>query len=199
MALFLRMVCSPEGSLEQIALLTLKGLAAPWYRDAVADLRLILPGLHLATFESARGSFLRSNWDWNEVGEWMGCQPPCMYVEAAGQGFRQRPPCAIRQHVKRLTRQLECRLRRGSESHILHSITEKASISNYSKFELLGLRFQRPGPPLHMALGWVEISSNRSAVAALFCGDLSWGATLATSMRNCSFHSVPHTYRMPPI
>ena len=42
-ALFLRLVCSPEGSLEQIALLTLKGIAAPWYRDAVADLRLILP------------------------------------------------------------------------------------------------------------------------------------------------------------
>ena len=47
LALMLRLINAPHGSLEQLAIVALKTFDTEWYREALDDLHLVAPGRHV--------------------------------------------------------------------------------------------------------------------------------------------------------
>ena len=166
---FLRCINSPAGSLQQLALITLRSLDDRWFRDVVADLRRVMPNLSFTVRNATGGPFLRANGCWSDFGEWLSAQPYAPGLDIIGPGQQRQ---LVRWHIRRMTGLLKNHLQRDMQYALFKNITEKASLSQASKLTVLSGYFERPAPPLHIALDWVGPLSHRSAVVALFCGDM---------------------------
>ena len=173
--LLLRLLNSPAGSLQQIAVITLRDLQSPWFVAALRDLLLVAPNISLSIMNSTAGPFLRSTGAWSEGGDWLCAQARGAYVEFAGQGIPRQSNAPIRRHVQRISKLVQIRLQRERKSQMVESITGRAEAAAYSKTLLLCMHVRSPGPPIHIALDWILERANRSALAALICGDLALG------------------------
>lgn len=198
-ALFLRMLNSPAGSLQQIAMLTMKSLSSEWYTATLADIRTVLPDLVLTEGNGCAGPFLHSDGHWDELGEWLGAHPSCLSMNLPTRCNQRTDPFtqdhahnAIRRHVHRITNLLRLRLRRDAQITTSRKISEKHAEGPTSKTAVLHHYLRCAAPPLHIALGWVGSPSQRAAIAALLCGDLGIGRYAGNFFAKSFIPSSPH-------
>ena len=85
LSLLIRLINSPIGSWQQLALATMMQLNTPWYRDVLADLRLVLPTESLTTHEGWCGVFVAPRGHWSDEGKWMGAQAIQLPRDFAGR------------------------------------------------------------------------------------------------------------------
>jgi hypothetical protein len=169
LALFLRLINSPAGSLQQLALITLLGLNDTWLTDALEDLRLVCPCLSSSIRYGTDGPFLVLGGYWNDGGEWIGAQPFCTSIDHYGFSLQHGPSDRRhKNHIKRITELFKMYVRRQEKCALLQRITQKASANAYSKVQLLHASLLQPGPPLDLALDWAGSISSRSALVAFF-------------------------------
>jgi len=176
----LRLINSPADSWQHVALLSMFWAGSAWLTDAFADLRTVLP---TATIWVATGSdglpFLVSNGHWSDEGAWRSAQAFSLPRDMLGrrhrtpirEGIAQDEVQDVRMHVRTLTREFKAALRAQHEADLLGRILTRGQVDPFSKSVLLSARLLAPGPPLHVALGWVSSRRHRSAIATLFSGD----------------------------
>ena len=181
-ALLLRLINSPAGSLKQVALQSLRQLESPWFQAALADLRLVLPDVVLSIGLGPSGPFLYSTGQWNDAGEWCSAQPYGLWrnmndrlYETTDRYESKSVPRSVQWHIRRITDNLRLQLRRAERTQVFATLLGRSSANLSSKSAALSEILQCPGPPLHLALDWIASPRHRSAVAALLCGDLYLG------------------------
>ena len=91
LGLFLRLANSPAGSLQQLALIQLRALDDRWFKDVVADLRIITPRIHISTRSGRPGPFLAIGGLRSDAGEWLGAQRYQTFIDITGETLRAGP------------------------------------------------------------------------------------------------------------
>ena len=174
--LFLRLVNSPAGSLQQLALITLRQLDDHWYSEVVADLRSIMPHITFSVHYGPNGLFMKCSGRWNDTGEYLSAQLYDTLRDLTGESLRHGPSQRrVRWHIQRTAGLFKSFLRSNKQSELFSSISRKVEAGANSKLLLLHARLQSAGPPLAHALDWIGHPTHRAAVVALFCGDFFLG------------------------
>ena len=128
LALFLRLANSPAGSLQQIALITLRSLDDEWFLDVVADMCLVVPGINFEVLQSSEGPYLRSSGLWNDAGEWLSAQPWGFMFSPDGRGLQSGFGSRIvKRHIRRCTEIFKASVRRQSNSAAYANIEQKCT------------------------------------------------------------------------
>ena len=79
---------------------------------------------------------------------------------------------APRAHIVGIARQLRQHLRRPQQSKVVEETLQRQRRDAHAKLHMLAIHVQWPGPPLACCLDCVA-NSQRSAVAAFFCGEFA--------------------------
>ncbi len=113
------------------------------------------------------------------MGEWLSFHAFALPVNFNGLRFRPTGSpaphgLAVRNHVRRVTDQLQVTLARSS-SALYASVVDAALASDSSELSLLALRLHFPGPPLHIALDSIALPGHRAAVSSFLCADRFFG------------------------
>ena len=177
---FLRLLCSPVGSFEHIALMQLKHLHHPWFIAVQEDLQTALPGVFLHHADSAQGPFLFSSGRFTADGFWLSAQPFAfprdhLHRRRCLQTLTGIDASNLKAHVRNITGAFRIQLRRQEASALFDRIHHMRQTSEYSKVDLLFSKLCSPGPPLNIILTWSGTPMQQSAMSALFCGDLCLG------------------------
>jgi len=180
-SLFLKLANSAVGSWTQLDLIAHHHLQTPWFREALDDLHLVLPGVRCVPTMVQTSPYLSSSARWSEENEWLCVHARALPTDLSGQRFR---PCdsearayskQVRAHISYVCKKLRTLLIRKVRSQVYQEVVFSTTNSSHSKSLLLALRLQTPGLPLHLALDAVALPANRSALASFLCADWSMG------------------------
>lgn len=143
------------------------------YCSALADFASVAPSVFLRIQNGDRGLFVHSTGFWNEVGDWMCAVPWGARPDSLGRSPAASPRVtkSIRLHILHFSQKLLSHLKRAQQQELLQRISQRADSNPGAKLCLLARRSVAPGPPLHIALGWVGQPCNQAAISSLFCGD----------------------------
>eukprot|EP00973_Karenia_brevis_P067796 9432518-Karenia_brevis.AAC.1 len=160
-AILLRLANAPNSAWEQAALIWHRHEQTNWYTDALADLRLVLPGLHFYVGMSRHGPVIYSSSWWTDTGEWCSAHPWSFRVDQVGRRTREQR-CAItdravRCHIKKVTDNLRLHLTRAGDSDIFLNLTSSGFGQPLAKTHLLAQVVRWPGPPMSIAMNWIRL------------------------------------------
>eukprot|EP00973_Karenia_brevis_P050627 7029247-Karenia_brevis.AAC.1 len=179
----LRLMNSAVVSWQHAALIIHVCLGTPWFLQAMADLRIIMPSLRIQICESHDGPFVSSSGFWSDEGVWVSAVASTLPLDELGRRRRRTAARskddiqekAIQKHIKFNTARLRSALVKEFQSEVFWKVYGQQFHADESKMKMLAVKLVSPGPPLHIGLAWVTRALHRSAIAALFTGDLFLG------------------------
>ena len=179
MSLMSKMANSPSDSLQHVALIVLRNLQTPWYRDALHDIQLVFPGLQINVCEGLQGLRVSSSSHWSDEGVWRSIHAYGLRLDMLGHPMRRSILACpdedevnrVKQHAHLCTKMLKTQLQRNELSERFARICTASADNDCSKMSLLLQKLCTAGPPLHCGLAWVSRQSHRAAISALFAGD----------------------------
>ena len=169
---------SPAGSWHQLAAVAHHHLKSDWFVAALADSNSVCPGIRVVPTFVGSHPYLSHNGTWSEEGEWLSFHAHRLPVNVSGCRYMPRASGAnpaltksVAAHIKRIVNLLRVLLARGMWISVYNGVTHSSVASASSKLALLAQRLQSPGPPIHLLLDQVPLTTRRSAMMSLFCGD----------------------------
>jgi len=103
----------------------------------------------------------------------------------------------VKGHIKSLLKELRHILVREHSTNVFLRIQTQAIANPSGKLQALAAHLTCPGPPLHVALNLVQNKQNRSALCALFSGDMLLGEYAANFFARSFTPKPTHRNHLP--
>ena len=141
-------------------------------------MQLVLPNVIIRVGNGPHGPFMFSSGSWSEEGSWHSAQAYSLPRDWVGRRVRSAgnpqhykiEALAVKKHVHNICAQLRLEFARIAKTEVHQRLLSQMHQTN-TKSSFLASRPGIAGPPLHIAMTWVDEVSHRAALTSLLAGD----------------------------